>query len=296
MKLARYSFAGTLAVVALATTATSQDLLPKGAPEREPVVLTNCTIHTISDGIVLNGTLWFHNGVIQGVLPAGYTIDDLPRQSKPRVIDLQGKHVYPGLISAHTSLGLEEIGSVPQTVDVNEIGDMTPEVIAAVALNPDSTAIPVARSNGVLAACVFPRGGLLAGRASVIQLDGWTNADLAVRADAGLVISWPARRFGDSPRRRGPRGRGASDPAVTAEKQREKIARAFTDARAWLDAHTADSTVPVDIRHLALAPALRGEVPVFMLANELEQIESAVLWATDAGMLPVIVGGRDAVA
>ncbi|MCA8952962.1 MAG: amidohydrolase family protein, partial [Planctomycetes bacterium] len=66
----------------------------------------------------------------------------------------------------------------------------------------------------------------------------------------------------------------------------------------WLDAHTADENVPIDIRHEALAPALRGEVPVFLLANELEQIESAVLWATGEGMglRAVIVGGRDAEA
>jgi imidazolonepropionase-like amidohydrolase len=41
-------------------------------------------------------------------------------------------------------------------------------------------------------------------------------------------------------------------------------------------------------------PALRGEVPVFVLADEQEQIESAVLWATRRALRPVIVGGRAA--
>ncbi|MCA8948894.1 MAG: hypothetical protein KDE27_05285, partial [Planctomycetes bacterium] len=152
----------------------AQDLLPKAAPQREPVVLQNATIHTVSDGVVLGGTLWFENGVIRAVLPKG-SEPALPAGSTPRVIDLQGRHVWPGMISAHTALGLQEIGAVRQTIDTDEIGGNTPEVVAAVALNPDSTAIPVARSNGVLAACTFPGGGLIAGRASVIQLDGWTN-------------------------------------------------------------------------------------------------------------------------
>jgi len=276
-----------------AASACGQDLLPKGSPEAEPIVLTNAVLHTVSDGIVLNGTLWFHNGKIRGVLP-GDSTPDLPAGSKPRVIDLEGRHVYPGLISAHTSIGLQEIGMVRQTVDVDELGDITPEAIAAVAINPDSTVIPVARSGGVLAACVFPQRGLIPGRASIIQLDGWTNADLAVRADAGPVVSWPTRTASNRPRRRGPLDRDNTDPAERARKQRQNIVDAFQDARAWLDAYTADPGIAVDIRHLALAPALRGEVPVFVLANELEQIESAVLWATENRLQPVIVGGRDA--
>ena len=40
-----------------AASACGQDLLPKGSPEAEPIVLTNAVLHTVSDGIVLNGTL-----------------------------------------------------------------------------------------------------------------------------------------------------------------------------------------------------------------------------------------------
>ncbi|MFO1078192.1 MAG: amidohydrolase family protein [Planctomycetota bacterium] len=286
----------SLRMVATALTAllplAAQDLLPKAAPQPAPVVLTNCVVHTVGEGIILGGTVWFADGVIRQVLPKGEA-PDLPAGATPRTLDLQGRHVYPGLIQAHTSLGLEELGMVRQTVDVDEIGEVSPEAMAAVALNPDSTAIPVARSNGVLVACVFPRGGLVPGRASVIQLDGWTNADMTVRADAGPVVAWPARPTGEAPRRRGPFQRQGGDEASFAER-RETIERAFRDARAWLDARTADAAVATDVRHQALVPALRGEVPVFVLADDVEQIESAVLWATGCGLRPVVVGGRDA--
>ncbi|MCA8975983.1 MAG: amidohydrolase family protein [Planctomycetes bacterium] len=291
-----FTFRMTTCILLVAATACAQDLVPKAAPGKEPVVLTNAVLHTVSDGIILQGTIWFADGVIRGVLPKGYTIDDLPDSPPPRVIDLEGKHVYPGLISAHTTLGLVEIGMVRQTVDSDELGELTPEAIAAVAVNPDTTAIPVARSNGVLAACVFPQRGLVPGRASVIQLDGWTNADLTVRKDAGPVVSWPSMSFGDRPRRRGATQRDEADPKQRAREQRQAIAEAFVQARAWLDAHVADPGIATDIRHLALVPALRGEVPVFVLADDLEQIESAVLWATGAGLHPIIVGGREAEA
>ncbi len=284
----------TALVVATVTSATSaQDLLPKGAPELRPVLLQNGTIHTISAGTVLGGTVWFHEGKIRGVTTRG-VMPAIPPGTEPRKIDLQGRDVYPGMIAAATTLGLQEIGQVRQSVDVNEIGDMTPEVLAAVALNPDSTAIPVARSNGVLAAAVFPGGGLIAGRASIIQLDGWTNADMTVIRDAGPVVSWPAMAFGQRPRRRSPVARETSDPNERARQRRAAIDRAFRDARAWSRAHRADPNFPIDVRHQALTAAARGEKPVFLLADEVEAIESAVHWATDLGLRPVIVGGRDA--
>jgi hypothetical protein len=194
--------------------------------------------------------------------------------------------------------GLVEIGLVRQTVATDEVGELSPEALAVVAVNPDSIALPVARSNGVLAAAVFPIGGLLPGRASIVQLDGWTNADLAVRADAGPVVVWPAQPSGDRGRR-GPRAGapgGDAPDANATKKARQRIDDAFAAARAWFDAWTADNTLPIDIRHRALVPALRGEAPVFVLADDLEQIESAVLWAHARNLRAVVVGGRDAAA
>lgn len=275
--------------VTFATAPCAQDLLAKAPPQTRPVLLQNAVLHTVTGGIVLGGSLWFENGVIRQVLPSD-TAPKLPAGSEPLVLDLAGKHVYPGLVSACTTLGLVEIGAVRQTNDTDEVGDISPEATAAVALNPDSTAIPVARSNGVLTAATFPSGGLLPGRASVIRLDGWTNADMTVRADAGPVVTWP----GSAPRR-GRRGASRSDDGDNAtNKARQRIDDAFVAARAWLDARTADPSVALDVRHEALVDALRGEVPVFLLADEQEQIESAVRWATSRQLRAVIVGGRDA--
>jgi imidazolonepropionase-like amidohydrolase len=284
-----------LPMLALAALLPAQDLGQKPAPQKQPIVLQNAVLHTVTGGIVLGGTLWFHDGQIRGVLAADQKLE-LPPGSKPEVIDLQGKHVFPGMIAVNTQLGLTEIISVRQTVDTDEVGDMSPEAKALVAVNPDSAAIPVARSNGILAAGVFPVGGLIPGRVSVIQLDGWTNDDMKVRDDAGPVVAWPglgggggfSRRFG----RVGDDGEGSASDA--AKKSRQRIDDAFAAARAWLDAFTADPTIGVDLRHQALVPALRGETPVFLLADDVEQIESAVGWAIGRKLRPVVVGGRDA--
>ena len=123
--------------------ARAQDLLPKAAPQTAPIVLTNGVLHTVSGPIVLGGSLWLQDGVIRAVLAADQR-PELPPGAAPRFVDLQGKHVYPGFVSATTSLGLEEIGMVRQTVDVDEVGDLTPEALALTAVNPDTTAMPVA--------------------------------------------------------------------------------------------------------------------------------------------------------
>ena len=287
----------SLVVLFAVTTAAlpGQDLLPKAAPQGQVVVLQNAMLHTVTGGLVLGGTLVFADGVITAVLPADAP-PKLPEGATPLVLDLQGKHVFPGMIAAASQLGLVELGMVRQSNDSDEVGEASPETLAVVAVNPDSTLLPVARANGVLAAIPFPVGGLLPGRASAIQLDGWTNADLTVRADVGPIVAWPAQAGGGERGRRGPRGAAAPEDAGANahQKARQRIDDAFTAARAWLTAFTADPTTPIDLRHQALVPALRREVPVFALANELEQIESAVLWARDRDLRLVVVGGRDA--
>lgn len=282
-------------LIGLALTALlpAQDLVPKAAPETRPVLIRGAVIHTVTHGTILGGQLWFQDGVIRGVVAAGEA-PGLPAGVEPLVIDGTDLHVYPGLIAARTALGLQEMGMVRQSVDLSEVGELTPEAMAMVAINPDAAALPVTRSNGVLAAAVFPAGGLLPGRVAVIQLDGWSNDDLAVSADAGLVIAWPAMPSGEPHGRRG--RQSGPDAATAARLARQRLDDAFAAAAGWVGAISADAKVGIDLRWQAMAPAVRGEKPVFMLANDAEQIESAVIWAASRHLRAVIVGGEGSLA
>ena len=288
---------------ALATASANlcaQDLLPKAPPQSRPVVIRNAILHTLDAGTILGGSLWFEGGVIRGIASQGEELQ-LPSGADPIVVDAAQKHVWPGLVAAHSQIGLIEIGMVRQTVDTDERNDQSPEALASVAFNPDSTAIPVARSNGVLTACVFPIGGEIPGRASVMQFEGWTNEEMAVLADAGLVVDWPAM---PDPRGRRGRGRGPGmgmgaasenrDPEAATKKSRERIDESFVRALAWSQRKAADANTPSDLHAQSLAPAARGERTVFVLADELEEIESAVAWAQKRSLRIVLVGGRDA--
>lgn len=276
----------SLICLVLAVPAAAQDLGMKAPPRQEkPVAIENAVIHTISGGTIEGGFVVFADGKITalGSGPA-------PRTADGMIVDASGKHVYPGLIGANTLTGLMEIGAARATIDYAEVGTITPEVRAAVAVNPDSTIIPVTRSNGILTVGVLPMGGAIPGRASVINLEGWTWEEMAVDDDAGVVVNWPNMRP----------IRGwfvTRSPEEQDRERREALAaldQAFLTAAAYLRAKAADPGTPTDIRWEAMRGVLERGDPVFIRADELEQIQSAVTWAVDRSLKPVIVGGRDA--
>ncbi len=272
-------------IAAVALTAASlgaQDLLPKAAPQQGPIAVVGGTIHTVSNGTLENGTLLFEGGVITAVLPGAMDTAALPAGTE--VIDARDKHLFPGFVCAASILGLTEVGAVDMTLDHNEAGSFTPEVVAAVAVNPDSWLIPVTRRNGVLTCGVMPTGGRVSGRASVLQLDGWTTEQMAVEWDAGLVVSWPRiRQPGD-------------DDKTTLTEQLQPLDDLFDGAAAYLAARRHDPDLPTDLRYEAMSTVLAGERPLFINASRVRQIETAVLWAVEREMRPVIIGGHGAAA
>jgi imidazolonepropionase-like amidohydrolase len=235
-----------------------------------------------------NASVLVQNGRIAGVgnvqAPAGAT-----------VIDATGKFVYPGMIDSHTDMGLSEIGSVPATQDVSELGTYNPHMRALVAVNPSSELIAVTRANGVTAAITQPSGGSISGQAAFIHLDGWTQEDMAVRPIAGFVIQYP--RSGGGGGRGG--GGGAQDP--DQERQaRERTERAVTELRDYLtrardyDRIRDAGNANVDLTLEALRPLFSGEAPAIMMADTKEQMEGAIKLGEDFGMKVIINGGDEA--
>jgi imidazolonepropionase-like amidohydrolase len=270
-------------LLAIAAAAAAQDLTPRAAPQKGAIALAHATVHPIDGPPVEDGYVLFDAGRIVEVgrgIPPG----------DARVVDARGRHVYPGFIAPFTNLGLTEIGAVRATRDDREAGEASPEVRAAVAVNPDSTLIPVARSNGVLSFAAFPRGGLVPGRASVLSVEGWTWEEMALEADAGLVVDWPSPRPPGSPFEE-------RDEAKLAEDLQRGVARLeqlFAEGKAYVSARAADARTPVDVRLEAMRGALERKRPVFFLAQDYDQIAAALAFAARRGLSPVIVGGQDA--
>lgn len=273
-------------------SAWAQDLGVKAPPQRAAVLITGATVHPVSGPAIERGYVLFEGGKITavGAEPAPRVAGDL------EVIDASGRHVYPGLIGAVTQIGLTEIQAVRASRDFNEAGGVTPEARAAVSVNPDSTLIPVTRSNGILTVGVFPTGGLLAGQAAALRLDGWTWEEMALKANIGTVIEYPFVRpvtewWSTAP---------AEEQLKSIQRNLDQLDEAFRSASAYEAARRAEPNRPADLRWEALTSVLppggaeREQLPVFVQANDVDQISSAVSWAVGLGLRPVIVGGRDA--
>lgn len=272
-----------LGLLELGAVTFAQDLGHKAAPQKGVHAITNARLLGKGDPI----TVVFENGrIVQlgGKAPDG-----------AQVIDAKGKSIYPGFFSPYTNLGLTEMNAVRATNDSREVGDLNPEVRAAVAVNPDSTLLPVTRSNGILTFATFPRGGAIPGRASVMSMDGWTWEDMAIRADAGLVVGWPNPNPPPLTERQ-KRRRKEMGIEERGSKRLKRIRDAFSAARAWIAATDADANTPTDIRWQAMRSVIEGKRPVFFLANDYGQITSAIDFAVREKLKAVIVGGRDAMA
>ncbi len=247
------------------------------APEQQlPIALEGGTIHTISDGVIENGTILFEEGVIRAV----GTQVDIPDEAER--VDISGKEVYPGLIDAYSRMGIYEIGAVNMTVDINEEGRINPNVTPEVAFNPQSRHIGTARSAGVLIAVTTPDGGLISGKSSAMMLDGWSWEDMIIQSGTGLIVNWPST--GDE---------------EEYEENLLELRDAFEGARAYQSAKQAmeDGEIQrldTDSRHEAMIPVLKGEQPVVAEANELRQIQDAITFSEEQDVRLVIMGGRDA--
>jgi imidazolonepropionase-like amidohydrolase len=283
--------AGSL-LAALALRAAAADHVPP-PPQSTPLLISNATLHTVSGPVIEGGRMLVERGRIVALAGPG---QPLPAPSSPpQLLDLGGKHVYPGFIAANTAMGLVEVASNSASTDVTEVGVVNPNARALVAVNPDSELLPVARSNGVLAALAVPQaasGGGLAGLSALLQMDGWTWEDMALKGSVGLHVVLPTLRL--HAQRLGPDLEPVADELRKFSAQRlREIDEAFENAAAYRSARAAEPATPVDVRWQAMLPVLEGKLPVFVHAHELAQIRHALALAERHGLRLVIVGGAD---
>ncbi|CAN5507897.1 amidohydrolase [soil metagenome] len=268
----------------LSSVAVASAIIP-APPQAQPIAIKGATIHPVSGPDILNGTIVFDKGVIT-TLSA-----DAPLPPGTEVVEATGRHVYPGLISANSVLGLVEISAVRSTLDIAEAGAINPNASSVTSINPDSELLPVTRSNGILTALAVPEGGLLSGTSAVLRMDGWTPEEMTVRAPAAMHLRWPEMRIDRDPRA----PKSPEDQQKEIDKAQKTIRDAFAIARSyWHARKTPAPDFKSDLRWEALMPVFDGKLPLFVHAESLAQMEAALAWAREAQLKIALVGGTDA--
>ena len=263
-----------LALVPLATFAQQNDGVIRQA-QTTKFALTNAKIYTVTNGVIEKGTIVIDNGIIAAV---GADIE-IPTDAE--VIDYEGQEIYPGMIDSGTQLGLVEIGSIDEAQDFREFGEITPQMEALTAVNPNSEAIPVTRVSGVTTTLTMPRGGLLPGTAATINLFGYTP-DQMYAGSKGVVLSFPTSR------------RGWRQSAEQAERAKERALKTLNDTFDKAELYTKVEQSG-EARYYpemeALAKVVKGEVLLYVEVNAAKDILSAIEWIQERGYEKVVFTG-----
>lgn len=250
-----------------------------GKPQSKPIALTGATIHQGNGEVITNGTLVFDKGIITAIGGAEIQYD----RDGMEVVDLAGKHIFPGTIAMSSTLGIQEIASVRATLDFAEVGDINPHVRSLIAYNTDSEVIPTVRSSGVLMAQATPQGGLFSGTSSVFNLDGWNWEDAVLKKDDGIWLNWPAYLL---------RSYNRTDFTITVKRNegRQKvldlIKSTMVEARAY---HEISNPSPVNLRLASLKGLFDGTQNLYIRANYAKDIIESVKMMKDLGVKKIVI-------
>jgi imidazolonepropionase-like amidohydrolase len=254
--------------------------------------LTNARIQTVTKGVIEKGTVIIRKGLIEAV-GAGVLVPP-----DARVLDLGGKTVSPGLLDLTSSLGLPAPtagtggggggGGGPAATVTTQGGPrpgLDPEREVARELKVPPADIKPIRDLGITAVLVSPSRGLFRGASALVPLRDSVSASDIIRAPVAMHVGYQGAP-GDYP--------GTLLGVITYQRQ------SFYDAQRQamlLDRYKANPrgmTRPENDASLdALVPVVRGQLPLFIEANNENEIRRAVRLAKEFNLKVTLVGATE---
>jgi len=160
----------------------------------EPILIKGATVITVTKGTIENGDILIRDGKIEKV---GKEIR-APKNCK--ILDASGKYVMPGIIDAHSHIGVSSWPGVDANDDGNEATDpITPQVRAEDSFNTEDPAIRRAVAGGVTAIQSTPgSANLIGGQTVTLKLKPGKSLDEMKIEDAppGMKMA-----LGENPKR-----------------------------------------------------------------------------------------------
>jgi imidazolonepropionase-like amidohydrolase len=272
--------------VFISSAAFAQENVYPVKNQTEKITLANATVHVGNGTVITNGYVTFDGGKITAVGDGNAPLGG-------RVIDVKGKHVYPGLILTVSQLGLAEISSVRATIDHTEIGIMNPSIRSIVAYNTDSKVINTVKSNGILLANIVPQGGTISGSSSVVQLDAWNWEDALYNADGGMHVNMPSLFFRPNPFAAFfgiAETRNANDVIKEGLAKIEELKMFFREANAYQKETVHSNT---NLKYEAVKGLFTKKQKLFVHCDIVKEMLVAIDFAKEFGFDVVIVGGSE---
>lgn len=256
------------------------------AQKEKSILFLNAYLHTGTGDVIQSASVGIRGGRFE-LIKNTLTYKHDPRKWDT-IIDLDGQHMYPGLVAPNSTLGLTEIDAVRATRDFDEVGEINPHIRSLIAYNVESDVIATVRSNGVLISQVTPRGGVISGSSSVMHLDGWNWEDAAVSTDEGIHVNWPSFF---RPNRGAVNSQDEDKRKEAYEKHKKEIMTFFEQAKAYAEMPRQEHP---DLRFEAMKGIFKGDKRVYFHAEELQQLLDVIEFSQHFRFdHPVIIGGYD---
>lgn len=208
-------------------------------------------------------------------------------KSADKVIECNQKYLIPGLIDAHTHLGLVE--SYSSRDDSSEIySDFTPQLRPLDGIKMRDKALDDARRAGVTSTLVCPASDLpIAGVCSILKTNG-NSADVGLIVEqAGILMS-----FGELPKQSSRIKHSANSTRMGISASIREILMKAQDY--YLAKQNKKASKDRDIQLEALLPLIKGEVPIRACAHRAEDIMAAIRIADEFNCKLVIEYGTEA--
>ena len=261
--------------------------VPTPLPQKyKTILLLNGFAHIGNGKTVNKSAIGIKNGKIEFVKNAlTYSVK---KSEWDTIVNIKGKQVYPGFIAANSTIGLTEIDAVRATNDFRETGLINPNVRSLIAYNTDSKVLYTIRTNGVLLCQPTPRGGLISGTSSVMNMDGWNWEDAVLKIDDGIHINWP-NKFTNT-------GWWAEPGEIKPNKNYQKTIKLLVDFFKKAVAYSkVKNPNPTDLKLKAMLGVLTGNQRVYFHTYFAPEINDVIDFSRLFKLKhPVIVGGYDA--
>ncbi|MBS3810883.1 MAG: amidohydrolase [Halanaerobiales bacterium] len=156
------------------------------------ILIKDAQIITMAETNFKRGSILIKNGKIDKIA------DKIAVKDEYEVIEAKNLTVMPGIIDAHTHLGIGEGGVGWEGHDYNEMTDpITPHLRAIDAVNPSDVDISEALENGITTIMTGPgSANVMGGENMVIKTNGQTIDDMIVKNPAGIKAA-----LGENPKR-----------------------------------------------------------------------------------------------
>lgn len=248
------------------------------------MLIEHAKIYTVGQGVIEDG--WLRT---EGSRIAGFGGTGTRPQTNEECIDAKGGVLMPGMIDAHTHLGMWEDSLGFEGDDGNEETDpATPQLRALDAINPTDRCFDDAVAAGVTTIVTGPgSANAVGGLMCAMKTHGRRIDDMLLKPAAAMKFA-----LGENPktvyhgRNETPVTRMATAAIIReqlfkAKKYKEKLERAKTDE---------DADEPeLDLRCEALLPVLERKVQAHFHAHRADDIFTAIRISKEFGLDYVII-------